>query len=147
MIADPLVYNILKNENIKSKLTDISQKFVNIFFGRVFLRQTYYEPEFSSSKDKLLATIEATAQKACIEFPRFYFLSKEMLIETLSYSRDCRKFLNAIRLCFPGVYKLNYRLPKSVYSNGALNSDERTSTSSLDTDLNFDIFGRWMYVS
>jgi hypothetical protein len=49
-----------------------------------------------------------------MEFPRFYFMEREQLIETLSHTRDCRKYLPAVRMCFPGVNDLVYTLPSSI---------------------------------
>ena len=71
---------------------------------------------------------EAQIELSCTEFPRFYFLSKEKLIEVLSHTRDVRKYLDGIRLCFPGVNDLKY----AISSN---KGNLRTNLSSFDLDI------------
>ena len=62
----------------------------------------------------------------CQEFPRFYFIEKEKLIDTLSHIRDCRKYINTVKSCFPGINELIYDLPheeKDSKNKNRLNLD------------------------
>jgi hypothetical protein len=81
---------------------------------------------------------------SCIQFPRFYFLSRDQLIETLSYSRDCRNYLEMVKQCFPGVEDLNYSLPTTSPVDGestTLNSGPKTINDKNLSQLEFDING------
>lgn len=88
---------------------------------------------FILKKKKICDNAEAELEARCVEFPRFYFISKQLLIETLSHTRDCRKYLDTVKLCFKGVKDLIYTLPPHLLQ----------STGSLDSknlkQLNFDI--------
>ncbi|CAF0731757.1 unnamed protein product, partial [Brachionus calyciflorus] len=88
---DPYVMNIVKDEFYKNKLTELSNKF----------------SLHCNNFDNII-------EQSCHEFPRFYFLEKKKLIETLSQMRDCRKYLETVKLCFSGVKDLAYSLPKDL---------------------------------
>jgi hypothetical protein len=91
-------------------------------------------------KDSLfIALVVNDLEKTRFEFPRFYFLANEKLIETLSYVRDCRKYLSAIRLCFPGVYDLVFQLPINVLKN---KENTEKSQQQANNQLDFDIYGK-----
>ncbi len=55
--------------------------------------------------------VEQELELSCVQFPRFYFLSRQMLVEVNSVSRDCRRYWAAVRQCFPWVRDLVYGLP------------------------------------
>ena len=38
-------------------------------------------------------------------------MTREQLIETHSFSKDCRKYYETVKLCFNGIKDLNYSLP------------------------------------
>ena len=81
----------------------------------------------------------------CIQFPRFYFLEREKLIETLSYSKDCRKYSEIVKQCFTGVKDLIYSLPKrneeetdkfATKEDSSKNSDLQNNLTQLEFDIN-----------
>ena len=80
-------------------------------------------------------SFENNLERACVEFPRFYFLDKEELITTLGHMRDCRKYLPTVKNCFSGIQELIYALPPSVANE---TSSPRQKQS---TQLSFDING------
>jgi hypothetical protein len=104
-------------------------------------------------------SLEKELEERCFNFPRFYFLNREQLIETLSYIRDSRKYLNTVRLCFPGIHELVYRLPKSAITSiinqnkkstdsilepqddDKLSQQQQFDEASYNTKFNFDIYG------
>ena len=97
--------------------------------------------------------MENEFEERCYDFPRFYFINRSQLIETLSFIRDSRKYLNTVRLCFPGIHNLEYRLPKSALStisaqNSKINETTESDPKALDkstsfnTKFNFDIYGK-----
>jgi hypothetical protein len=103
-------------------------------------------------------SLEKELEERCFNFPRFYFLNREQLIETLSYIRDSRKYLNTVRLCFPGIRELVFRLPKSAITSiinqnkkptdgivepqdGDILPQQVVDEASYNTKFNFDIYG------
>ena len=108
-------------------------------------------------KEYICLSLEKELEDRCFNFPRFYFLNREQLIETLSYIRDSRKYLNTVRLCFPGIQELVYRLPKSAIASimaqnkkstdGILERQDgeivaqQVDEASFNTKFNFDIYG------
>lgn len=81
------------------------------------------------------------------------------MIETLSYIRDCRKYINTVRICFPGVHDLVYQLPKKLAmsvsnADSNVNSDRKSdgnnsnrssiknaAATNINTQFNLDIYG------
>lgn len=98
----------------------------------------------SSIKDPLLNLVANDLEKTRFEFPRFYFLDNEKLIETLSYVRDCRKYISAVRLCFPGVYDLVFQLPTHMIKN---KDNSEKSSQQTNNQLEFDIYGKLSFDS
>ena len=100
-------------------------------------------------KTKICNDMENELEKSCAEFPRFYYLEKEDLFETLSFSRDCRKYLETVKKCFNGVKDLIYSLPskknpinhKVPNSNTNNNGHEADDTTNQINTLDFDIYG------
>jgi hypothetical protein len=91
--------------------------------------------------------MNAELEKYCVQYPRFFFLDKETLIETLSHSADCRKYLKAVRILFKSVHEFIYSLSPTKSKNlekNKLNTsrafikiDEKTLLlSQLDLDIN-----------
>ena len=86
--------------------------------------------------------VETELELSCIQFPRFYFLSRDKLIETQSYSRDCRNYFEAVRLCFGGINDLIYALPSNTEDKQQeeehvqpIESDNK-NVSQLELDIN-----------
>lgn len=100
---EPSVNQILKDESYKTKLD-----------------------EWNTKLSKIITTFDNYLDNICQEFPRFYFIEKEKLIDTLSHIRDCRKYINTVKSCFPGINELIYDLPheeKDSKNKNRLNLD------------------------
>ncbi|RNA43275.1 Dynein heavy cytoplasmic [Brachionus plicatilis] len=80
-----------------------------------YLADTFENP--IKSLEQFLKLKFNFAKSFCLEFPRFYFVEKQKLIETLSHMRDCRKYLDCVKICFSGIRDLIYSLPKEVAPN------------------------------
>jgi hypothetical protein len=95
--------------------------------------------------------LEKDFEDSCFEFPRFYFLNRQQLIETLSYIRDCRKYQNTVRLCFPGIQELVFKLPQSAITalantNKTIEEEsavDKETATNVNTTFNFDIYGNY----
>ena len=64
---------------------------------------------------------------ARIQFPRLYFLSDNTLLDVLAWSRNPKDLLPFVKMCFPGIKSLHFKLPHDVSVK---------LTSALDAALN-----------
>jgi hypothetical protein len=83
-------------------------------------------------------------------------LEKPQLIETLGQIRDCRKYLSAVQLCFPGVCDLIYQVPeektklKEEKEIRSSRESDVTKTMIMNTNLarhNFDMNGKKLFLA
>jgi hypothetical protein len=145
MADDPLVINIISRAEHKTNLIQWLNKLVSqINFQKI---KSHYFENIYFLKNKISDEIEKEIELSCIEFPRFYFLPREKLIETLSYSRDCRKYFETVKYCFPGIIDLVYALPPKIKNENeeqtSLNKDnEGQKNNDLNSQLEFDINGK-----
>jgi hypothetical protein len=98
--------------------------------------------EWNTKLEKIINQFDNYLDNICCEFPRFYFIEKEQLVEVLSHIRDCRKYINAVKLCFPGVSDLMYDLPgeRKEKQEKEMNKDEENKKNAFS--LNLDINGK-----
>lgn len=91
--------------------------------------------------------MDSELEKNCVQYSRFFFLDKDNLIATLSYSNDCRKYLDIVKLLFPCVHDFIYSLSPTKSKNlekNKLNTsrafgkidDKTLLLSQLDLDIN-----------
>jgi len=73
--------------------------------------------QWDSRLGQIADDVEQELEISCVQYPRFYFLSREMLVEVNSVSRDCRRYFDAVRHCFPSVKDLVYSLPTGREKN------------------------------
>jgi hypothetical protein len=93
--------------------------------------------------------LDTEIEKNCVQYPRFYLLDKEKIIETLSYSNDCRNYLSTVKLLFPCIQDFIYSLSPTKSNNLEKNKLNTTrafthideSTTLLLTQLDLDING------
>jgi hypothetical protein len=93
--------------------------------------------------------LDIEIEKNCVQYPRFYLLDKEKIIETLSYSNDCRNYLSTVKLLFPCIRDFIYSLSPMKSNNLEKNKLNTTrafthideSTTLLLTQLDLDING------
>lgn len=95
----------------------------------------YFVIKFKTKKKILCNNVDHELDERCNEFPRFYFLDRDELIETLSHSRDLRKYNHVVRKLLDGVQELVYNLPDSLVATSGSNSESK-SLKNLAFDIN-----------
>ena len=151
---DPIAFNLIHDESAKSKLADWNTRFVcfslfSVTYYALLINQ--FQLVYSNCcQSELCAHFDYRIELRCSEFPRFYFLDKSDLIRTLSYVRDCRKYLGTVRACFPSVRDLVWSVPNQDEFGGAgyhqyqqpsggVNEHDvalNTTTAQLNFDMN-----------
>lgn len=61
------------------------------------------------------------------DFPRLYLVGDKMLLDLLAWSRNPKDLLPFVKMCFPGIKSLEFKLPEDISVK---------LTSALDAALN-----------
>lgn len=75
----------------------------------------------------MTAFVREYFEMARVDFPRLYLLSDRTLLDLLAWSRNPKDLIPFVKMCFPGIKNLHFKLPKDISIK---------LTSTLDAALN-----------
>ena len=71
----------------------------------------------------ILKGLDKYLNKKCLDFPRLFFLSRKEILGLLSETRDPTRAVDLLRLCFNGIYSLDFDELQEIQSMASLKGE------------------------
>ena len=85
---------------------------------------------------EILNGLDKYLSKKCLDFPRLFFLSRQEVLGLLSETRDPTRAVENLRLCFNGIYSLEFDEMQVAATLIYIPHDSKLETLSHRSDFN-----------